>query len=231
VDAISNLDRIFKEHEHELSEALAFRNSLLQAHDDPDTIWFVNVLTGLLLGLIIEYKQLNVGYQESARLLAWACRNLMEISVYTEYALKSEKNARELVDDMFLDSLDIFDSFKKWFAALAPDLQTPDLDTALGLFQGAKEDLGVARNKYRSTLDVARILEREADYKHANKVSSKLIHPTALSLLSGDIDQSERDDVMRPYLYWAGAKYFAESLTLIRLYVGKHGTRPSATEG
>lgn len=231
MDAISNLDRLFEEHDHELQEALVFRNSLLQRHDDPKTIWFVNVLTALLLGLIREYEQLNIGYKQSARLLAWACRNLMEISVYTEYALMSEKNAHELIDDVVLDSLDIFDSFKKWFTALEPGLQTPDLDTALGLFREAKEDLGVARNKYRSTLDLARILKREADYGHANKICSKLIHPTALSLLSGDIDQSDRDDVMRPYLYWAGAKYFAESLTHIRQHVGKHGTKPSLTEG
>src|ERR1017187_917939 len=216
--------QMFEVNERALNEARDFHDWMLRQHEDRDTIWFVNVLTALLRGLIIEYEQLNLGYKQSARLMAWACRNLMEISVYTEYVLKSEENASELIEDMLMDALDVFTSFKKWITALEPAMSTPELDAVLKLFQEAKTDAGINRKTHRTTLELARVLDREPDYLHANKVSSKLIHPTAWSLLS--LDLVKEDALMRPYIYQAGSRYFAESLLRIRQYVGKYGTRP-----
>jgi hypothetical protein len=215
---------MFEVNEKALNEARDFHDWMLRQHEDRDTVWFVNVLTALLRGLIIEYEQLNLGYQQSARLMAWACRNLMEISIYTEYALNSEENAHELIEDMLMDTLDVFTSFKRWFAALEPAMPTPELDAALKLFQETKTDVGISRRTFRTTRELARLLDREPDYLHANKVSSKLIHPTAWSLLSLDLDKE--DALMRPYIYQAGSKYFAESFLRIRQYVGKYGTKP-----
>jgi len=216
----------FEAHEKALNEARNFHDWMLRQHEDQDAIWFVNVLTALLRGLIIEYKRLNLGYQQSARLMAWACRNLMEISIYTEYALKSEGNARELMEDMLMDTLDIFTSFKKWFSALEPSMLTPELDAVVESFQETKHEAGISRKTYRTTRELAGILEREPDYLHANKVTSKLIHPTAWSLLSLNLDKN--DAVMRPYIYQAGSKYYAESFLRIRKYVEKYGTKPIA---
>ena len=53
-----------------------------------------------------------------------------------------------------------------------------------------------------------------------------MIHPTAWSLLSLDLDKD--DALMRPYIYQAGSKYFAESFLRMRQYVAKHGTKPIA---
>src|SRR5579862_4840751 len=104
--------QMFEVSEGVLNEARDFHDWMLGQHEDQDTIWFVNVLTALLRGLIVECEQLNLGYKQSARLMAWACRNLMEISIYTEYALKSEENAHELIEDMLMDTLEVFTSFK-----------------------------------------------------------------------------------------------------------------------
>lgn len=216
--------QMFELNQKALNEAREFHNWMLQQHEDQGTIWFVNVLTALLRGLIIEYEQLNIGYKQSARLMAWACRNLMEISIYTEYALCFEENARELIDDMFMDALDVFSSFKKWFTAMEPTMPTPELDMILKSFQEMKTTVGINRKTYRSTRELAHLLGREPDYLHANKVSSKLIHPTAWSLLSLDLDKE--DALMRPYIYQAGSKYFAESFSRIRQHVAKHGTKP-----
>ena len=87
--------RMFEMNQKALNEARGFHDWMLQQHTDGDTIWFENVVTALLRGLVIEYEQLNTGYRESIRSMAWACRNLMEISIYTEYALRSEENAHE----------------------------------------------------------------------------------------------------------------------------------------
>jgi hypothetical protein len=222
--AAAKLAEMFEGSGKALDDARDYHDWMLQQHDDQDTIWFVNVLTALLRGLIIEYQQLNLGYQRSVRLMAWACRNLMEISIYTEYALRSEENAHELIEDVLMDTLDVFSSFKKWFTALEPDMATPELDTVLKSFQETKTDVGISRRAHRRTQDLARVLDREPDYLHANKVSSKLIHPTAWSLLSLDLDKE--DALMRPYIYQAGSRYFGESFLRIRQYVGKYGTKP-----
>lgn len=137
--------------------------------------------------------------------------------------MRSEENAHELIDDMLMDSHDVFVSFKKWFAALEPALSTPELDTALKSFEDAKTGFGINRRRYRTTRELAQILGRVADYDHANKISSKLIHPTAWSLLSVDL---EADALMRPYLYHAGSRYFSDSFLLIRQHVAEHGTKP-----
>ena len=218
--------QMFEANERALNEARDFHDWMLRQHEDQDTIWFVNVLTALLRGLIVEYEQLNLGYKQSARLMAWACRNLMEISIYTEYALKSEENAHELIEDLLMDTLDVFTSFKKWFSALEPAMATPELDAVLKSFQETKKEIGINRKTYRTTRELAGILDREPDYLHANKVSSKLIHPTAWSLLSLDLDKD--DALMRPYIYQAGSKYFAESFLRMRQNVAKHGTKPIA---
>ena len=96
---------MFEMHEKALNEARDFHDWMLRQHEDQETIWFVNVLTALLRGLIMEYEQLNLRYQRSMRLMAWACRNLMEISIFTEYTLNSEANAHELIEDVLIDTL------------------------------------------------------------------------------------------------------------------------------
>ncbi len=120
---------------------------------------------------------------------------------------------------------------KKWFEALEPVLPTPELDTALKTFQQTKADAGINRKNYRTTRELARILGSEPDYEHVNKFSSKLIHPTAWSLLSADLAKDKDDALMRPYIYQAGSKYFAESFLRIREYVVKYGTKPIPKAG
>jgi hypothetical protein len=95
--------------------------------------------------------------------------------------LRSEANARAFADDQIIDALDIFSAFKKWLVVGDPNATTPILDATLAAMEQAKTQLGVTRNKYVRTEDIAKALHRIEEYKHFNKVSSKLIHPTAYS--------------------------------------------------
>ena len=45
--------------------------------------------------------------------LAWACRNLLEIAVFSKYVLLSEKNAMEFAADRLIDALEIGVTLKK----------------------------------------------------------------------------------------------------------------------
>jgi len=189
-----------------------------------DTPWFFNTITALLRALGREYRYLDIGFAKDGRLLAWACRNLLEINLYTEYSLRSEANAKAFADDQIIDALDIFSAFKKWIMAGDPNATTPLLDITLATMQQAKTQLGVTRTKYLRTEDIAVALDRLDEYKHFNKVSSKLIHPTAYSLLA--VQEESEQLMLKPYLYRTGTFYFAGAFKFVRNHVEKFGTAP-----
>ena|ERR1035437_2336412 len=188
------------------------------------TPWFFNTITALLRALSREYRHLNIGYAKDGRLLAWACRNLLEINLCTEYSLRSEANAKAFAEDQVIDALDIFIAFKKWLVASDPNSATPILDATLETMEQAKAKLGVTRTTYLGPQDMARALNRLDEYKHFNKISSKLIHPTALSLLTVQVDSELH--VLKPYLYRTGTWYFTTAYKFVRDHVEKRGTAP-----
>jgi hypothetical protein len=101
---------------------------------------------------------------------------------------------------------------------------TPILDATLVDMEEAKAKLGVKRTKYLKTFDIAEELKRLDEYKHVNKVTSKLVHPTAYSLLAAQVDSPQL--MLKPYLYRTGTWYFTAAYKLIRNHVEKLGTAP-----
>lgn len=188
-----------------------------------DTIWFLNLITHILRSLSREYNNLNVGYSKDGRLLAWACRNLLEISICTEWALKSSINARAIADDQIIDVLEILESFKEWLAAGDSCGTTPVLDQTIKMMKEAKAQAGVTSAKYIRTEDMARSLNRRDEYRHLSKVSSKLVHPTAYSLFGVN---GESELLMKPYLYRAGTFNFASAFKAIRNHIEQFGSVP-----
>ncbi len=69
------------------------------------TIWFQNMLMCLLTALLREYRSLTVGFKKSTPLLAWACRNMLELNIYTKYVLLNGSNAKDFADDMWIDAI------------------------------------------------------------------------------------------------------------------------------
>jgi hypothetical protein len=54
------------------------------------------------------YQQLRMGYNENNfPLMAWTCRNLLELAIFTKYVLVSEANARRFADNRLIDGCDI----------------------------------------------------------------------------------------------------------------------------
>jgi len=47
------------------------------------TVWFHNMLLCLINALVREYRNLVIGYKKSTPLLASACRNMLELNIYT----------------------------------------------------------------------------------------------------------------------------------------------------
>src|SRR5450432_638593 len=118
---------------------------------ETDVVWFRDLLAGLLNSTLREYRHLKLGLRESTALLAWACRNLLELNIYVQYVLKSEANARRFAGERLADGMDIFDSFKAWAARNDPSLVTAAVDSALNLLIDLKAQEESAPGRPMST--------------------------------------------------------------------------------
>jgi hypothetical protein len=193
--------------------------------DEPtQTIWFKNVLICLLSALLREYRSLTVGFRRSTPLLAWACRNMLELNIYTKYVLLNGSNAKDFVDDMWIDAIEVFCSFRLWITFQDPAAVTPELDQTIANFRSEKAKQGVTRTKYLRAHDMAAAVNLGEEYRHMNKVASKLVHPTAFSVLT-PFDQNELGH-LKPILFNTGVRFGIEAFDHIRQYIIKNRVGP-----
>ena len=153
--------------------------------DKPSTTpYFYNMVIRLVHSILKQQHYLTIGYQKSPLLLAWACRNLLEVDVITRYCLMSPGNGKDFSDDMWIDGIEIFKLFRDWIGVMDPGVQTPELDQTIANFEAEKEQHGLTRKKYLAVSDLAKVAGMDEEYRHMNKVTSKLVHPTAFSVLA-----------------------------------------------
>lgn len=187
-------------------------------------IWFKNILICLLNALLREYRSLRVGFKKSTPLLAWACRNMLELNIYTKYALLKGSNAKDFVDDRWIDAIEMFSSFRIWINFYNPGGATPGLDQTITNFSEEKAKRGITRAKYMRMETMAAAVNFSEEYKHINKVASKLVHPTAFSVL-GSFDEGELGQ-LKPILFNNGVRFLVEAFADVRRYVIKNGVEP-----
>jgi hypothetical protein len=182
-----------------------------------DKVWFRDLLAGLLHSTLGEYQHLKLGLRKSTALLAWACRNLLELNIYVQYVLKSEANARRFAGERLADGIDILDSFKAWAARNDPSLVTPAVDAALNSLIELRAQEESTPGRPMSTRYVSAEVGLADEYANMNKVCLKLIHPTAFSVLAG---RDEGDLVLlRPVLFRSGAGHGLEILQAVRQHL------------
>jgi hypothetical protein len=194
------------------------------AEQPTKTIWFQNILICLLNALQREYRSLRVGFEKSTPLLAWACRNMLELNIYTKYTLLKGSNAKDFADDRWIDAIEMFSSFRTWINFYDPGGATPGLDQAITNFSEEKAKRGITRAKYMRMETMAAAVNFSEDYKHINKVASKLVHPTAFSVL-GSFDEGELGQ-LKPILLNNGVRFMVEAVADIRRYVKTNGVEP-----
>ena len=72
--------------------------------------------------------------------------------------------------------------------------------------------------------DLARVVGMEDEYRHMNKVTSKLVHPTAFSVLAF-ADEGELRE-LKPIMFNVGNRYALEVYGEIKAHVDKSGMEP-----
>ncbi len=81
---------------------------------------------------IKNFNELRRGYVTgNLNLIAWASRNLLELTVFIKYVLKSGANARRFGDDRLIDGCELIIALRDLEQFYDPNAPTPGLDEAL----------------------------------------------------------------------------------------------------
>ncbi|MGA2235632.1 MAG: DUF5677 domain-containing protein [Terriglobales bacterium] len=189
-------------------------DAYLSAPWDGRESYVLDVAHNLLNSVLKQYQNLKFGYEKDTALEAWACRNLLELDVCVRYVLKSESNARRFVGDVTIDGIDIFESLKKWMEYVSPASKNLELNETLRLAYERRDAEGLTGEKHLNVRALAKEVGMEDDYEHTFKLCSKLVHPTAFSVLSMNDDGEYAQ--FREILFHAGMRYGVDAFTSIR---------------
>lgn len=160
--------------------------------------------------LVYAYDNSN-----SVELISWAARNLVELAVWAKYVTASEENWKT----MWLDQLIDADEFARSVADFIR-LHTGDgeilrqLDPFLAAAKKARADNGLAdTQRYKSVASAAADVGHTSEYKALNKLLSKLVHPTALSIML--VMDNEGQQGLKNWVTSLGINYAHDALTTI----------------
>lgn len=192
---------------------------------ETNAIWFANLLTCLLDSTIREYRHLKIGLEKDTGLEAWACRNPLELNIFTKYVLASEADARRFIGDRLIDGIQIFKSFQDWIERVDPNAQTTPLKETLRIAHEQLTVEGINYGRHLSTRELAGKVGLAEDYAHMNKVCSKLVHPTAWSVLAMN-DEGELGQ-LKSILFFSGARHGLKIGQQIEAHVAKNGLLPN----
>jgi hypothetical protein len=141
-------------------------------------------LVRLMNALLTEFQKLKAGFTKNTGMLAWACRNILELNIFIQYVLCSKSNLKRFLGDRLIDGIEIFETFKAWQLFYEPGALTPEIDETLRLARVRKDMEGLVEAKPLRAFPMSEEVGLALEYQHLNKVCSKLIHPTAWSLLA-----------------------------------------------
>lgn len=193
---------------------------------DEENGWFFQIVFELMDATLTNYNHLKIGYDAyNSPLLAWACRNLLELAVLTKFVLMSEGNARRFAHDRLIDGCDILTSLTALQLYLAPQSDTSVADDTLARMRAQMVAEGVTAKRHLTTVALAKIVGMDEDYACMNRVCSKLVHPTAWSVLAMNKEDNSFSQ-SRQIFFDAGAQYGLDMYAAIREHNATYGMKP-----
>jgi len=184
--------------------------------------WLWQQLVKFIWLLSRSVEDLKRGYLEKRIMtMAWAARNILELSVWIDYCNASNTNARQFEVDAARD-LDGFGKNMQRLEVLERGAKHPDLiQMQKELAEFAKTQYGVSTldDDFTRVSDAAKSLGVDR-FEPMNKLYSKFAHPTALALNS--VDAEEADAGLRLMFLEDGAETSTDSLTKIRNFALIH---------
>jgi hypothetical protein len=194
---------------------------------DPGDEWWVRVFVCLYQQVSSEYSLLKFAHQEeqSAALIAWRARNLLELAVWCFYCEKNRENAHRLYEDAGRDVRGLIDVFAEWAGAIGQDPQ----------FRGAKQDLlqraadhGVDSidGPYKKVGDAAEECGLRDVYRAAYRMLSKFAHPTAMQIIA--LPNEAQTTLQRDVFFGQGCMFFAGAFGAIERATDMRAVVPAA---
>lgn len=188
-----------------LEEWLAVMESIESAPSLRNGLW---VSISLLKSSRRAYHHLRAGWQVDSSCVAWGCRNLLELSIFAKYVVRSPLNLKRFIDDAVVDSAQSVDALLRLVQRLVPSSTCLDeAEQALVVnIDTLRLKSGFNGNDYLQATRLAKDMNIDDKIHDIYKICSKLIHPTAQSILLIHMeDQHERDSL---FLY--GANYLID---------------------
>jgi len=204
-------------------------HSFMQAIETPTTEEegsFYHVLTAISGSAIPNYWMMLDAYTKDQQYrVAWACRNMLELAVFAEYVVASGKNFNDFADDRLLDGIQIarmLFTMEEWAGgkAHAESVVGPIIKEHEVMISAS----GMTRTRYLNVADIA-TGELKKEFGTVNKLCSKLVHPTAWSLLTA-YHGNDRFPQASEILFIFGLKYFMMIGDVFMTHVRTHGLRP-----
>ena len=99
---------------------------------DDENYFFFEVVRELVDATLTNYQELRRGFLEANYpLLAWACRNLLELTIFMKFVLLSGENARRFGDDRLVDGSEPVRALRDLELHYDPKASTVALDDVL----------------------------------------------------------------------------------------------------
>lgn len=114
--------------------------------------------------------------------VAWVSRNLLELSVWAAYCIKSPENAKRFFDDAARDAFGALNLPDGMFSN-DPDFSFKDARTEI-LHEARQKGVEGLEDPYRAVRDAAKEIGMLEYYVGANKLYSKFAHPTSLWIMT-----------------------------------------------
>ena len=211
---------------NELAAKLLEVGNLLKPIDD-ENYYFFEIVRELVDASLTNYQELRRGFVEGNNpLLAWACRNLLELTIFLKFVLLSGDNARRFGDDWLVDGAELVRALRDLELHYDPKASGVVLDDALDQLQRQMTVENVTASKHLEVRKLAEIVGLKEDYASVNRVCSKLVHPTSWSVLAMNKGTNSFPDA-RDLLFLYGVGYLAQITIATREHNTKQGMRPN----
>lgn len=182
-----------------------------------------HVLTSLATSARINVVSLLRSYYiDDQAGTAAACRNLLELAIFTKYVLKSRGHLLEFAADRLIDGLQIAEGLKAIDQQLNPGTTSSIADQAIDAFKTQMSSENIHRKKYLRTEDLADIVGMKSEYASLNRVCSKFVHPTSWSLLTFD-RSFERFPFACELFLGQGSMLFSGLYAAMKSHMANHG--------
>jgi hypothetical protein len=194
---------------------------------DDENYFFFEIVRELVDASLTNYQELRRGFVEGNNpLLAWACRNLLELIIFLKFVLHSGDNARRFGDDRLVDGSELVRALRDLELHYDPNASTGILDDALDQMQRQMSTESITASKHLEVRRLAEMVGLKEDYAAVNRVCSKLVHPTSWSVLAMNKGTNSFPGAGE-LLFLYGVGYLAQITIATREHNVKQGMLPN----